>query len=51
MTLIIVFIIILGFLLIATESITKVNKAASAIFAGTLGWVLYICYGCTQARW
>lgn len=45
MTLIIVFIILLGFLLIATESITKINKAASAIFAGTLGWVLYICYG------
>ena len=42
MTLIIVLIIILGFLLIATESITKDNKAAYAIIAGTLGWVLYI---------
>jgi hypothetical protein len=45
MTLIIVAIILLSFLLIATEKITNVNKAAIAIFAGTVGWVLYICYG------
>ena len=36
---------LLGYLLIATESITNVNKAAVAMFAGTVGWVLYICYG------
>jgi Na+/H+ antiporter NhaD/arsenite permease-like protein len=45
MTLIIVGIFLLGFLLIATESITNVNKAAVAIFACTVGWVLYIGYG------
>ena len=45
MTVVIVTILLLGFLLIATEKITKVNRAAVAIFAGTVGWVLYICYG------
>ncbi len=28
-----------GFLLIATERVTNVNKAAEAIFACTMGWV------------
>lgn len=45
MTLIIVIILLLSYALIATENITKVNKAAVAIFAGTVGWVLYICWG------
>ena len=45
MTLVIVSILLMGFLLIATENITKVNRAAVAIFAGTVGWVLYICFG------
>lgn len=45
MTLIIVAIAVLGLLLIATERITNINKAAVAIFTGTLCWVLYICYG------
>ncbi len=45
MTLIIVAILLLSFVLIATEHLTNVNKAAVAIFAGTVGWVLYICYG------
>ena len=45
MTLIIVAILLLSYLLIATESVTNVNKAAVAMFAGTVGWVLYICYG------
>ena len=36
---------LLSYLLIATESLTNVNKAAVAMFAGTVGWVLYICYG------
>lgn len=45
MTLIIVTILLIGFLLIATSSITKINKAASAVFAAAVGWVLYICYG------
>ena len=45
MTLIIVAIAVFGLLLIATERITNINKAAVAIFTGTLCWVLYICYG------
>lgn len=45
MTLLIVAIVSLGYLLIATEKLTNVNKAAVAVFSGTVGWVLYICYG------
>ena len=45
MTLIIVAIWIAGLVMIATGNITKINRAATAIFAGTVGWVLYICYG------
>lgn len=45
MTIVIVTILFLCYLLVATESVTKVNRAAIAIFAGTVGWVLYICYG------
>ena len=45
MTAIIVAILIIGFVLIATENVTNINKAAVAIFAGTVGWVLYICFG------
>ncbi len=45
MTLVILAILILAYTLIATENITKVNRAAVAIFAGTVGWVLYICFG------
>lgn len=45
MTPIIVSILAVCFFLIATESKTNVNKAAVAIFAGTVGWVLYVAYG------
>ena len=45
MTPIIVSILAVCLLLIATESKTNVNKAAVAIFAGTVGWVLYVGYG------
>ena len=45
MTLVIITIILIGYFLIATEKFTNVNKAAVAIFVGTLGWILYICYG------
>lgn len=45
MTLVIISILLIGYILIATSGITKMNKAAIAMFAGTLGWVLYICYG------
>lgn len=44
-TFIIAAILLFAFVLISTENITNVNKAAVAIFAGTVGWVLYICWG------
>lgn len=45
MTLVIVTILLVGYFLIATEKYTNINKAAIAIFVGTFGWILYICYG------
>lgn len=45
MTPIIVAILLLGYLLLATEKLTNVNKAAVAIFVGTVGWMLYVAYG------
>ena len=45
MALIIVTILLFSYVILGTETITKVNKAAVAMFAGTIGWVLYICYG------
>ena len=45
MTLVILTILVLAYVLIATENVTKVNRAAVAIFAGTVGWVLYVCFG------
>ena len=45
MTLIIVTLLILSYLLIATGYLTSVNKSAIAMFIGTVGWVVYICYG------
>ena len=45
MTLIIVILLILSYLLIATGHLTGVNKGAIAMFIGTVGWVVYICWG------
>ena len=45
MTLVIISILLIAYLLIATERLSNMNKAAVAVFAGTVGWVLYICYG------
>lgn len=45
MTLIIVILLLLGYVVIATGHLTGVNKAAIAIFIGTVGWIVYICYG------
>ncbi len=45
MTIIIVAILLLAYVLVATGRLTNVNRAAVAMFAGTVGWVLYICYG------
>jgi len=45
MTLIIVTMLILAYVLIATGHLTGVNKAANAMFLGTVGWVIYVCWG------
>lgn len=45
MTYIISAILLISLFFIATERQTNINKAAVAIFACTLGWVLYICFG------
>lgn len=45
MTIIIAVILLLAFVLISTENITNVNKAAVAIFAGTVCWMLYVGWG------
>ncbi len=45
MTTIILFVVLIGFLIIATESFHHINKAAVAMFIGVLCWVLYIGYG------
>jgi len=37
--------LLFGYLLIATGHLTGVNKAAIAMFIGTVGWVIYICWG------
>ena len=45
MTAIIVTMLILAYVLIATGHTTGVNKAAIAMFLGTIGWVVYVCWG------
>lgn len=45
MTIIIVFLLVFGYLLIATGHLTGVNKSAIAMFIGTIGWVVYVCWG------
>ncbi len=45
MTIAILSLILIGYVLISTEHITNINKATIALFAGVVGWVLYICTG------
>ena len=45
MTIVIVAILLIAYVLVATGWLTNVNRTAVAMFAGTVGWVLYICYG------
>lgn len=45
MTIAIVVVILLGYLFIAFEHVTHVNKALVALFCGTVGWVLFMCSG------
>ena len=45
MTAIIVTMLLLAYLLIATGYLTGINKAAIAMFLGTVGWVVYVSWG------
>ncbi len=45
MTIAIVILMLLGYLLICIEHITRVNKATVAMFLGVVGWILFICVG------
>lgn len=45
MTIAILCLMLLGYLLIATEHIHHVNKSTVAMFAGVTGWILYIIGG------
>ena len=45
MTIAIVVVILLGYVFIATEHVTHVNKALIALFCVTVGWVLFMCTG------
>lgn len=45
MTLVIAVILIIGYVLIATENFNHINKAAVAMFIGVCGWILYMCNG------
>ena len=45
MSIVIALILIVSLFFFATEQWTNINKAAVAVFACTLGWVLYISFG------
>ncbi len=45
MTIILAILMVMAFALIAASPLTSVNKSAVAMFAGTLGWVLYVSFG------
>ena len=45
MTIAIVIVILLGYMLIASEHVTNINKSLVAMFCGTVGWVLFMCTG------
>ena len=45
MTIAIIVLLLLAYLLIATEHLHHINKATTAMFAGVVGWVLYIIGG------
>lgn len=45
MTIAILVLILIAYLLIATEHITRINKATIAMFAGVVGWILFMCTG------
>ena len=42
MTIAIGVLMLFGYILIATEHVTNINKAATAMFAGVVGWILFM---------
>ncbi len=44
-TLMIVAVLLLGYILMATEQVNHLNRAAVAIFCGVIVWVLYLMHG------
>lgn len=48
MSIVIVVLMLLAYLLIASEHVTHINKATTAMFAGVVGWILYLCSGVDQ---
>ncbi len=44
-TLVIVAVLLLGYLIMTTEQVNHLNRAAVAIFCGVIVWVLYMMYG------
>ena len=44
MTIAIIVLMLLAYVLIASEHIIHINKATTAMFAGVVGWILYIIY-------
>lgn len=47
---IIVGILLVGYVFIATEHITRINKSAVAMFMGVVGWILFMCDGGAYVR-
>lgn len=45
MAFVIILLMLIGCVLLATGHLTGMNKAAIAVFVGTIGWVLHIGYG------
>lgn len=45
MTIAIGILMLLSYLLISSEHLTHINKAATAMFAGVVGWILFMCTG------
>ena len=45
MAVVLLAIMLVGLLLIATESVNHINKAAVAMFFGVTCWLIYIAYG------
>ena len=45
MTIAILSLILIGYVLIAHEHITHINKATIAVFVAAVGWILFMCTG------